>query len=177
MDYSAPCLTQCWHQNGSRGMCADATLALQTKMPRRPPLTIQDSSRPWRLPARPAPPPHPTTTCGHPSPDAISQEYTHAQAKPHKACWCRLLRLPTSKEETSPSPHGTPIGTSVYLPTCCQKATPEDIAAITLPQGKVPEFPDLPLPDPYDMDIGESQIVLTYDPFAQGLDDADLLAG
>ena len=85
---------------------------------------------------------------------------------------------PPKKKQAPPRcPHGTPIGTSVYLPLCCQKATPEDIAAITLPLGEVPEFPDLPLPDPYDMDIGESQIVLTYDPFAHGSDEPDLPAG
>ena len=63
------------------------------------------------------------------------------------------------------------------LPACCQKATPEDIAAITLPQGEIPEFPDLPLPDPFDIDIGETQIVLTYDPFAQGPVEPELPIG
>ena len=45
---------------------------------------------------------------------------------------------PPKKKRAPPCcPHGTLIGTSVYLPKCCQKATPEDIqlAAITLPQG------------------------------------------
>ena len=47
------------------------------------------------------------------------------------------------KEKRAPPvcPHGTPLSTPIDLPACCRRAAPEDI---TLPEGEVPEFPDLP---------------------------------
>ena len=56
-------------------------------------------------------------------------------------------------------PHGTALGTSIYLPAYCQKATPEDI---NLPQGEIPEYPDLPPLDFVD-DLGEPRVALTFD--------------
>jgi ribonuclease HI len=51
-------------------------------------LSNQASPSSRRLPARPTPPHHPATPRSHPSSDAISKKYTHAQDKPHQACWC-----------------------------------------------------------------------------------------
>ena len=67
---------------------------------------------------------------------------------------------PPKKKRAPPScPHGIPLGISINLPACCQKATPEDI---NLPQGEIPEFPDLPPLDFVD-DLGEPRVALTFD--------------
>ena len=66
---------------------------------------------------------------------ALPAEHRHAGAD-------YSFYQPPKKKRAPPScPHGIPLGISINFPACCQKATPEDI---NLPQGEIPEFPDLP---------------------------------